>query len=74
MNISVVEVHISVAVSDCGQVQCCIANSGYIKEQSAYKDWVESKRTDKAFWSIKTVKLNVPAAFQYEDLTKEDIK
>ena len=65
------EVLVSVAVSDGGLVDCCIADSHWIQQQRKHQAWMDEKRASKNFWSIKTVRVNVPMPLTFEDMTKE---
>ena len=66
--ISTIEVCVSIAVSESGREKCHIADSNWLQEQRSYKAWVDEIRQDKQLWSIKTVKVKVPAPMQYEDM------
>lgn len=63
------KVSVSVAVSDTGITDCCIADSNWIQQQRKHKEWIDEKRTSKSFWSIKTVQINVPIPLTFEDMT-----
>lgn len=63
------EVMVSIAVSDSGMTDCCIADSCYIQQQRKHKEWLDEKRANKQFWTVKTIRVNIPLPMQYEDMT-----
>lgn len=69
---SVIEVHVSVAVSESGREKCHIANSNWLQEQGDYQRWLKELRHDKQLWSVKTfkVKLPMPLSFEYADTSE----
>ena len=69
-DVTLCEVLVSVAVSDAGITECCIADSNWIQQQRKHKEWMDEKRTSKHFWSIKTVRVNIPMPLQFEDMTE----
>lgn len=72
-NTTVCEVLVSVAISDAGITECCIADSTRVQQQRKHKEWMDEKRTSKNFWSIKTVRINVPMPLTFEDMTTNEI-
>lgn len=65
------EVLVSVAVSDSGVTECCIADSGWLQQQQKHKAWMEEKRESKSLWGIKTFRVNVPIPLTFEDMTSD---
>lgn len=63
------EILVSVAVSDAGTMDCCIAESPYIQQRNKHQQWMTEKRDSRLFWSIKTVKVAVPFPLSFEDMT-----
>jgi hypothetical protein len=66
---SSVEVKVTIAVSDSGNVECMIADDPHLLKQKQYCDWIQEKRVDSQLWHLKTIKVNVPYPVSYEDLT-----
>lgn len=65
------EVVVSVAVSETGIADCCIADSNRVQQRQRHAEWMVAKRSSKTLWSIKTVRVNVPMPLTFEDMTKE---
>lgn len=63
------EVMISIAVSENGEVEMCEANSYLMKRQQAYKTWTEKLRASSQLWHLKTVRVAVPLPVSFEDQT-----
>ena len=64
-----IEVLVTVAVSESGRVDCCIADPHWIQQQQKHAAFMESIRSDKQLWTCKTVRVNVPVPIQFGDLT-----
>lgn len=67
------EVVVSVAVSETGIADCCIADSNRVQQRQRHAEWVAEKRSSKTLWSVKNVRVNVPMPLTFEDITKENI-
>lgn len=65
------EVMVSVAVSDSGVTECCIADSGCVQQQQKHREWMDKKRESKSLWGIKTFRVNVPIPLTFEDMASD---
>ena len=69
---AICEVLISIAVSESGRSECCIADDNWIQQKRKHQEFIDEKRNDKQFWHIKTVKVNVPMPISYEDMVGDE--
>lgn len=65
------EVTLSVAVSENGDVKVCNAESNTLKLKLAHDKFMSELRADKLLWSVKTVRVQVPVPLSFEDLSDQ---
>lgn len=65
------EVHVTIAVSESGMVECCIADTHWIQKQQKHAQFMADIRADKQLWTCKTIRVNVPMPVQFEDMRDE---
>lgn len=65
------EVTLSVAVSENGDVRVCNAERNILKIKLTHDKFMSELRADKLLWSVKTVRVQVPVPLSYEDLSQQ---
>lgn len=65
---SLLDVLLTIAVSENGRVRCCLANSYLVKERQEYDAFMKEIREDKILWAAKTIKVGVRMPVSFEDI------
>ena len=65
-------VMVSVAVSETGLVECCIADNNTVRYRDAHKEWMDGIRKSDKLWSVKHVRIAVPVPVSFEDMVDRE--
>ena len=62
------EVVLAVAVSEHGEVRVSVAESNLMRLRAQHAQFMEDLRSSKTFWSVKTIRVEVPLPVSFVDL------
>jgi hypothetical protein len=63
-----IKVRVAVAVSENGNIQCCIYDDCNVQVCMQYDKWMKSLRDDKYLWSVKLLTTSVNYPYQSETI------